>query len=96
MLAGLGHALAVMQDRRDALRIVEDLRRMRADKGLFAYELGVIHAALGDEDRAFEWLARAARERSGWIAYLRVDPRIESLRTDSRFDNLYSALRKPT
>ena len=91
MRAGLGHVLAVMQDRLAALRIVDDLQRMRADKWLFAYELGLIYAALGDLDRAFEWLARAVQERSGWIAYLHVDPRIEPLRTDPRYDNLYSA-----
>ena len=88
MLAGLGHALAVLQDRREALRVAEDLERLRGDKGLFAYELGVISAALGDHDHAFRWFTHAVHERSGWIAYLRVDPRLDALHTDSRFDSL--------
>jgi TolB-like protein/tetratricopeptide (TPR) repeat protein len=88
MLAGLGHALAVLQDRREALRVAGDLQRLRANKGLFAYELGVIQAALGDHEHAFRWFARAIDERSGWIAYLRVDPRLDALRTDPRFDSL--------
>jgi Flp pilus assembly protein TadD len=88
MLAGLGHALAVLDDRREALRVIQDLQRLRADKGLFAYELGVIHAALGEPDQAFGWLTRAVQERSGWIAYLRVDPRLDALHADSRFDSL--------
>ena len=88
MLAGLGHALAVLQDRPEARRIARDLERLRRDKGLFAYELGVISAALDDHDQAFEWFFRAVHERSGWIAYLRVDPRLDALRTDPRFDNL--------
>jgi TolB-like protein/Tfp pilus assembly protein PilF len=88
MLAGLGHALAALQDRRDALRVADDLQRLRAGNGLFAYEIGVIHAALGDRDQAFSWLTRAVHERSGWIAYLRVDPRLDALHRDSRFDNL--------
>jgi len=90
MTAGLGHALAVMQDRRAALRIARDLERLRADKGLFAYEIGVIHAALENHDDAFEWLARAVRERSGWIAYLPRDPRLDALHGDPRFDALYT------
>ena len=73
MLAGLGHAFAVLHDRREALRVAEDLERLRGDKGLFAYELGVIRAALGEQDRAFSWFRRAMQERSGWMAYLRVD-----------------------
>ena len=44
MVAGLGHALALLQDRREALRVAKDLERLRADKTLFAYEIGVIHA----------------------------------------------------
>lgn len=61
---------------------------MRGDKGLFAYELGVIRAALGDHDHAFKWFTRAVHERSGWIAYLRVDPRLDALHTDPRFDRV--------
>ena len=93
MLAGLGHAFAVLQNKREALSVARDLERLRANKGLFAYELGVIHAALGDDDRAFTWFTRAVEERSGWIAYLRVDPRLESLQADSRFDTLLAKAR---
>jgi TolB-like protein/Tfp pilus assembly protein PilF len=88
MLAGLGHALAVNQDRKEALRVARGLERSRGDKGLFAYEIGLIHAALADLDTAYEWLSRAVRERSGWVAYLRVDPRLEALHGDARFETL--------
>jgi tetratricopeptide (TPR) repeat protein len=91
MMAGLGHALAVFGERRVALRVARDLQRVRGDKGLFAYELGVIHAALGDHDAAFKWLPLAVEERSGWIAYLRVDPRLDHLHTDPRFTQLIPA-----
>jgi TolB-like protein/Tfp pilus assembly protein PilF len=93
MLAGLGHALAVTQDRREALRVSDELQRARLDKGLFAYEIGVIHSALGDGERAFEWLARAVDERSGWVAYLRVDPRVDSLRADPRYERLLARVK---
>ena len=90
MLAGLGHALAVLNDRREALRIAHELERLRSDKGLFGYELGLIYAALGDHDRALTWFATAVQERSGWIAYIRVDPRLESLRADPRSEGLFA------
>jgi tetratricopeptide (TPR) repeat protein len=88
MLAGLGHALAATQDRRAALVVVRDLERLRGDKGLFAYEIGVIHASLDDMDEAFRWLSRAVEERSGWIAYLPRDPRLDALHSDPRFGRL--------
>ena len=88
MLAGLGHALAATQDRRGAKQVAADLERLRGDKGLFAYELGVIRAALGEVDQAFAWFDRAVTERSGWIAYVRVDPRLDALHADERFRRL--------
>ncbi len=88
MLSGLGHALAAIQDRRAAGRVIHDLERLRGDKGLFAYEIGVIHAALAHVDAAFEWLSRAVKERSGWIVYLLRDPRLDGLHTDPRFVKL--------
>ena len=53
-----------------------------------------IHAALDDLDPAFEWFTRAVQERSGWIAYLRVDPRLDNIHDDSRFDHLISQAAK--
>jgi TolB-like protein/tetratricopeptide (TPR) repeat protein len=88
MLTGLGHALASNQDRKEALKIARELERLRGDKGLFAYEIGLIHATLGDDEKAFAWLMRAVQERSGWIAYLRVDPRLDRLHQNPRFQNL--------
>jgi TolB-like protein/Flp pilus assembly protein TadD len=89
MLAGLGHAHATNGDRREALKVARELERLRGGKGLFAYEIGLIHAALGDVESAFTWLARAVQERSGWIAYLPVDPRLEALNADARFIALH-------
>jgi hypothetical protein len=91
MLAGLGHALATSQDRRAALRVIQDLQKLRGDKGLFAYEIGAIHAALGQTDTAFQWLSKAVQERSGWIAYLPRDPRLDALHGDARFAALRPA-----
>jgi tetratricopeptide (TPR) repeat protein len=88
MVAGLGQAFAASDDRREALRIIRDLERLRADKGLFAYEIGVIYATLGDDNRACDWLTRAVQERSGWIAYLRRDPRLDGLHDHPRFAGL--------
>ena len=46
-----------------------------------AYDIAVIHAGLGDNGQAFEWLDRA----SSWWAYLKAEPRMDALRSDSRF-----------
>jgi len=55
-----------------------------ADAGLIGY----IHAGLGDGDEAFEWLNRAIDENSPWVFHLKVDPFVDPLRSDPRFEKL--------
>ena len=43
---------------------------------------------LGETDQAFEWLERAYEERSSRLTFLRVDPILDSLRSDTRYLDL--------
>jgi len=47
-----------------------------------------IYAALGDEESAFEWLERAARERHPALSYSLRDPQYDALRSRPRFQPL--------
>ena len=85
MLAGLARALASAGDRREALAAAAELEKRRQGRAMFAYELALVHLALGDRDRALELLERARLDRSGWLAYLGVDPRLDPVRTNPRF-----------
>jgi hypothetical protein len=48
----------------------------------------MVYLGLGQKDRAFEWFEKAFVERSGWMAYLKVDPRLDPVRTDPRYADL--------
>lgn len=52
------------------------------------YTLAQVNARLGNRDEAFRWLEKAYDERSGWITKLKVDPELESLHSDPRFQDL--------
>jgi hypothetical protein len=43
------------------------------------------YAALGDRDRAFEWLDRAFEVTHYHLVFLAVDPKLDPLRDDPRF-----------
>jgi hypothetical protein len=43
---------------------------------------------LGDKEQTFKWLEAAYKERTEPLLYLRVDPRLDTLRSDPRFDDL--------
>jgi hypothetical protein len=46
------------------------------------------YLGLGNKELAFEWLRRAADHRTADLIYLKTDPLYDSLRADSRFDEL--------
>jgi serine/threonine protein kinase/tetratricopeptide (TPR) repeat protein len=81
VLASCGHA-------DEAREILNDLIARRPQQWVTAYEIAVIHARLGERDGAFAWLARAEEEHSVGLTYLRVDPRLDTLRADPRFPEL--------
>jgi hypothetical protein len=57
--------------------------------------VAAIHAALGDTTATLDWLERAYDERSPWIGYLGVDPRLDAVRSQPRFRRLLSQARLP-
>ncbi len=50
--------------------------------------LALLHARLGNRDRAFHWLQKACESNTRDIIYLSVDPQYDSLREDPRFTAL--------
>ena len=53
----------------------------------------MLHTGLGEADAAFEWLDRALEDRRGWLAYLKVEPLLDPLRSDPRFTRLLERMR---
>jgi hypothetical protein len=47
--------------------------------------VAAVHAALGESDRAFEWLERAVTDRTVLLAGLNFWPDFDTLHADSRF-----------
>lgn len=53
-----------------------------------SYEVAKVYEALGQRDRAMEWLERAHSERSHSTVFLQVDLQLRALRDDPRFRDL--------
>ncbi len=61
----------------------------RFDEGNQPYFFGAcLNAQIGDEDEAFEYLEKSYQQREWALAYLQVEPRLDPLRDDPRFDEL--------
>jgi TolB-like protein/lipoprotein NlpI len=89
-LASLAHAQAMGGADGEAKQILAQLAQLTTERHVSAYHVATVHAALGDADESFRWLDKAFAERSPWIGYMRVDPRLAPLRSDPRFSVLMS------
>ncbi len=59
------------------------------------FDLALLNIALDQHDEGFEWLEKAVQDRGIEVISLKVDPRWESVRSDSRFIALVDKLGLP-
>ena len=52
------------------------------------FKIALLYIAIKDNDSAFYWLEQARRAHSLDLCYLKVDPRVDDLRADARFNKL--------
>ncbi len=87
-LAGLG-LVAVRRGRIDeARKVLDDLQQRARSQYVSPVPMVGLDVALGDFDSAFAGLERAYAERRGWLAYLKIEPVLQALHGDSRFQRL--------
>ncbi|HKV79023.1 MAG TPA: tetratricopeptide repeat protein [Candidatus Sulfotelmatobacter sp.] len=84
----IGHIYAVSGDKDRAEKVIAGLKEESARRYVNQYELALIYVGLGQNDQAFKSLERAFHEHSDMLVYLKVDPRLDSIRSDSRFADL--------
>lgn len=82
----LGYALA--GEKQKAERLLEELEREDDGKGQFAYFRAQAYGAAGNHDAAFRWLNEACERHAYQLPSVDVDPFLEGLRTDERFDEV--------
>jgi len=93
--AGLARGYAAAGRRTEALKIISDLRELSKRRYVSAYGIAQIYTALGDFDHAWAWLEKAFEERSFQLIWLKVDPTIDALRSDPRFQDLLHRMNFP-
>jgi Flp pilus assembly protein TadD len=88
VLSDLGYVYAVSGDRAGAQKMLVEVMELSRSGYVSPLDIAKIHIGLGDRDAAFEWLNRAYKERAAEMRNLKVDPWMDSLRTDPRFQDL--------
>jgi hypothetical protein len=88
LLGALGHTFAVSGEKSEAHRIIKELMRQSTERYVAPYFIATIYAGLVEKEQAFRWLENGYEERSFYLRWLKVDPAIDSLRSDPRFADL--------
>jgi DNA-binding winged helix-turn-helix (wHTH) protein/Tfp pilus assembly protein PilF len=83
---GRAYALAGLTDK--AEEIINSLKAQSARRYVSAYVLALITEALSSADDTFAWLEKAYADHDEFLCWLKVDPRLKSLRNDSRYTDL--------
>jgi len=94
-LAWLGHARARSGDRRGALALLDEIRRIATRQYVPAFHMTLVYVGLGDKDQAFAWLEKAYARREPALVWLKTNPLVDSLRSDPRYTNLLRRAGQP-
>jgi serine/threonine-protein kinase len=92
-LAYLGHVYARLGQRNEAQSVIKELEDRHAKQQADGRDLAVVYSGLGDKDQAFAWLEKAFQYHSLFLSGLRLEPALESLRDDPRWDDLQRRVR---
>ncbi len=91
----LAHAFACAGNSKEARAILGALLALSKKEYISPHSITAIYAALGEKDKAFEWLERAYREHDGWLVFIKIQYLLDPLRGDPRFSALLAKMNFP-
>jgi TolB-like protein/Tfp pilus assembly protein PilF len=91
VLGLLAQGYAKLGQRDEALKTFEQLQQTATQRYVWNNTFALVHIALGENDKAIDFLERDYRDHVDYeIALIKVDPMLDPLRVDSRFEALVS------
>jgi TolB-like protein/Flp pilus assembly protein TadD len=82
----LAHLYGVNGNREKALKMFEEARQLEDRARVWAYGYALIQIGLGNKEEAIDWLERSYQAKEA--AWIKVDPMLDPLRGDPRFEAL--------
>jgi len=89
VLGVLGRAYGLSGNRAEALKILDQMKALSKERYVAAYSFALVYLGLGDKEEALRWLEKSYEDHAGAdIGWIRVDPLLDSLHGDPRFEAL--------
>jgi TolB-like protein/Flp pilus assembly protein TadD len=87
-LGHLGNAYARAGRLDEARKAIERLQEHVRKNGVGRYEIALVYAGMGRKQDTFKWLEESYQAHDVGLLYLKIDPCLDPLRSDPRFDDL--------
>jgi TolB-like protein/tetratricopeptide (TPR) repeat protein len=87
-LGHMGNAYARTRRVAEAREMISELQKQVQNTGVGRYEISLVYAGLGEKEEAFAWLEKSFAVRDKGLTYLKIDPCLDPLRSDPRFQDL--------
>jgi len=72
----------------DARKLLEELQQQAQERYVAPYWIAMIYVGLDENDNAFKWFEKAYEERSWFLIFIKMDPWMDSVRSDPRYISL--------
>ncbi len=91
----LGYAYAAAGRREDALRVLKEQRKMSDQMYVPRFYTVCTYLGLGEKQKALDLLEQAYEERSSRLLSINVEPLLDPLRSEPRFQKLIRRMNFP-
>jgi TolB-like protein/DNA-binding winged helix-turn-helix (wHTH) protein/Flp pilus assembly protein TadD len=95
MTSALANVYARSGNKAEAERLLGDLISESKRQYVSPYYFAVVYVGLGRQEDAINWLEKAFVDRSNGLVFLKVEPELDSLRSNPRFVALQQKLNFP-
>ena len=94
VLGFIAYASARSGDRPEALKILEQMKEISGHDYVSAESFALVYLGLGNKEESLHWLEQSYQDRFP-ITRIKVDPLLDPLRGDPRFEALVSKIVRP-
>ena len=84
----MGNIYAATGKPQAAHDLLNKLKQSSQQRAVSPFHVAIVYVGLNEKDQAFEWLEKGYRDRDPEMVTLKIEPRLDGIRSDPRFSDL--------
>ena len=91
-MGALGHAYGVAGQKAKAENVLREIEQLSRDRYFPGFQSALVYIGLGRKEEALTSLNRSYEERYPGMIHIKVEPRLDPLRSDPQFKKLAQSI----